>query len=58
MKNNKTNIVGYAALVFLLLAIGLVYFDKATLDQVTQFGTLVALGLIYAGFKMSKDHNK
>lgn len=55
MKNWRTDLVAYAGFAFILLALALVYFDKATLDQVSHFAGMVAVGLITMGFKLSKD---
>lgn len=55
MKNIRTDVVAYIGIASLLFALLLVYFDKATLTEVTTYGSLVALALVGIGFKLAAD---
>ena len=56
-KNWKTSLMGVIGILFILIALALVYFGKATLSEVATFGG--SMGLILTtilGF-LSKDYN-
>lgn len=58
MKNNKTNLIGYAALVVLAISLLLIYFDKVTLSEMATSLMVIFTALFALGNFWSKDHNK
>ena len=58
MLNSKTNKIAYAILAILLLGMVLVYFGKATLTEVSTFGTGIVALFTAIGFLRSADAKK
>lgn len=58
MKSNKTNLIGYAALVVLIVTLILIYLDKVTLTEMATSLMVIFTALFALGNFWSKDHNK
>jgi hypothetical protein len=58
MRNRKTNNIAYLIFACLVLAIVLVFFDKATLTEVSGFGAGIVTLFTGIGFLRSADAKK